>query len=282
MADRQVDRGVSGHYTPADVEAAFRAVLDGLRAAGKDPEAPTPDDLAPVDQFHMRGKAATVELARLAGLGGGERVLDVGGGVGGPARTLAAEFGCTVTVLDLTEAYCRLGERLTERTGHRDRVTFRHGSAYAMPFDDASFDIGWTQHSSMNMDDKERLYAELKRVLRPGGTLALHEIMAGPVQPIHFPVPWAAEPSISFLRPPDEVRALLRDLGFTEKAWLDTTQDSLAWVRGRAPAGPPAGSAPPSLGPHLLVGPHLGEGFRNTIRNIEEQRLVVIEAVLER
>ena len=282
MTDQQVDQGISGHYTPMDLGAALRSVLAGLRATGKDPDALTPDDLAPVDQFHSRGKAATVELARLAGLRGGERVLDVGGGVGGPARTLAGEFGCSVTVLDLTEAYCRIGERLTELTRLTDRVSFRHGSAYEMPFEDASFDVAWTQHSSMNMDNKERLYAEIHRVLRPGGILALHEIMAGPVQPIHFPVPWATDPAISFLRRPEEVRALLRELGFAERAWLDTTPQSLAWFRERVPAGPAAGSAPPPLGPHLLVGPHLGAGFRNTIRNCEEQRLVVIEAVFER
>jgi ubiquinone/menaquinone biosynthesis C-methylase UbiE len=280
MADRQVDRGVSGHYTPADVEAAFRSVLDGLRAAGKDPEALTPDDLAPVDQFHSRGKAATLELARLAGLRGGERVLDVGGGVGGPARTLAAEFGCTVTVLDLTEAYCRIGERLTELTGLGDRVSFRHGSAYEMPFDDAAFDVAWTQHSSMNMEDKERLYAEIRRVLRPGGTLVLHEVMAGPVQPIDFPAPWASDPSISFLRPPEEIRSLLRGLGFAERTWLDTTQQSLEWIRERVAAA--AGPTPPPLGPHLLIGQTLGVAFRNMLRNLEEQRLVVVEAVFER
>jgi ubiquinone/menaquinone biosynthesis C-methylase UbiE len=130
----------------------------------------------------------------------------VGGGIGGPARTLAAEFGCTVTVLDLTEAYCRLGEL----TGLSDRVSFRHGSAYDMPLGDGGFDVAWTQHSSMNMEDKERLYAEIRRVLRPGGTLVLHEVVAGPVQPVQFPVPWASDPSISFLRAPEEIRAAPR------------------------------------------------------------------------
>ncbi|CAA9452538.1 MAG: hypothetical protein AVDCRST_MAG80-2450 [uncultured Rubrobacteraceae bacterium] len=148
------------------------------------------------------------------------RVLDVGGGLGGPARNLASEIGCSVEVLDVTEEFCRAGEILTTRTGLGDLVSFRHASALDMPHPDASFDVVWMQHSSMNIADKERLYAEIHRVLRPGGHLALHEIMAGPVTPIHFPVPWARGPEISFLRPPEEVRALITGIGFEESAWM--------------------------------------------------------------
>lgn len=233
------------------------------------------------DQLHSRGKEATLELARLAGLRADERVLDVGGGLGGPARTLAREVGCRVTVLDLTEEYCRVGEMLTARTGLGERVEFRHGDALAMPFADGAFDVAWTQHSTMNIADKERLYAEMRRALRPGGRLAMHEIMAGPVQPIHFPVPWAPDPSISFLRPPGEVRALLQALGFEEMAWEDVTQLSLGWLRERA-ATAAAGQAGPPLGLHLALGSSFGMALRNVLRGLEEERLVIVEAVLER
>ena len=172
-----------------------------LRANGKDPAALTIEDLAPIDQLHARGSEATLELARLAGITAGMRVLDVGGGLGGPARTLASAFGCSVEVLDLTEEFCRAGEMLTARTGLADLVCFRQGNALKMPYPGAGFDVAWTQHSSMNIADKERLYAEIQRVLRPGGRLALHEILAGPVSPIHFPVPWARDPDLSHLRP---------------------------------------------------------------------------------
>ena len=133
-----------------------------------------------------------MELARLAGITSGIRVLDVCGGLGGPARTLASEFDCAVEVLDLTQDFCRAGGVLTARTGLGGRVSFRHGDALEMPYpDDAAFDPAWTQHSSMNIADKGRLYAEIHRVLRPDGRLAMHEMLAGPVSPIHFPVPWA-------------------------------------------------------------------------------------------
>ena len=279
MADRGPEQDVARHYGRVDVAAA---ILDGLRAAGKNLDALTPDDLAPFDQLHSRGKAATLELIELAGLRGGERVLDVGGGLGGSARLLAAEPGCQVVVLDLTEAFCRAGERLTELTGLSDRVTFRHGSALDLPFDDASFDVVWTQHSSMNITDKERLYAEIRRVLRPGGTLALHEIMAGPVQPVLYPVAWAEDPSISFLRPPEEIRALLGNLGFAERAWVDATADTIPWAQQRAVsfANARSGTTPPGL--PALLGPVAVQIAQNQARNLAEQRVVVIEAVLTR
>ena len=173
MAMSDYDRVLNTHYGGRDLA---NAILAGLQAAGKDLQALNPNDLAAVDQLHFRGKEVTLQLAQLAGLTSGIRVLDVGGGLGGPARTLASEFNCHVTVLDLTEEYCRVGEMLTGRTGLSARVHFRLGNALAMPFPPESFDIAWTQHSSMNIADKARLYAEIRRVLRSHGRLALSEV----------------------------------------------------------------------------------------------------------
>lgn len=280
MTEQSEARQVAAHY---DREGLDDRIEAALRAAGKDVAALTPDDLASFDQFHTGGKDATLALARLAGVERGRRVLDVGGGLGGPARTLAATFGCHVTVLDLTEAFCRAGEGLTARLRLTDRVEFRHADALAMPFPDAAFDLGWTQHSSMNIADKERLYAEIHRVVRPGGRLALHEVMAGPGGPVHFPVPWARDPAISDLRPPAEVRRLLTDAGFVEVAWLDTSSAALDWFQRMAAPPPMAGDGGiPPLGLHLLIGADLPEMGRNLIRNLEEQRIVVVQAILDR
>src|SRR5438874_27843 len=160
------------------------------------------DDLAPADQSHGGGKGATERLARLVGLKPGTRVLDVGGGLGGPARTLAGQFGCRVTVVDLTEAYVRTGAALTARLGLDDRVTHRVGDALALDVGAEPFDVLWTQNSGMNIADKERLYGGFARALRPGGLLVIQEPMAGPVQPVVFPVMWARDASASFLRAP--------------------------------------------------------------------------------
>jgi SAM-dependent methyltransferase len=156
-------------------EGLGRAILDALAAAGKDLDALTIDDLAPADQFHGGGKDATLRLARLAGLTPGLRLLDVGGGLGGPARTLAVEFGCRVTTIDLTESYVRAAELLTARLGLGAQVTHQVGDALALPFDAGAFDVVWTQNSGMNIADKARLYAGFHRVLRPGGLLATQE-----------------------------------------------------------------------------------------------------------
>ena len=266
---------VSSHYGKQGI---LQSILAGMRAAGKDPDKIRAEDLAACDHFHLRGRDATLELLRLSGLGSGERVLDVGGGIGGPARTLA-EAGCSVTVLDLTEEFCRAGAALTERVGLAGRVTFRHASALAMPFDDGTFDAAWTQHSSMNVEDKERLYAEIARVVRRGGLLAMHEIMAGPAGPPHFPVPWASVPTISFLRAPDAIRRLIAAQGFRERVWRDSSSAALTWLRERLAATP---ASPPPLGLHLLLGPAAGEMLRNVARNLEEGRVAVVEAVFDR
>lgn len=271
-------KSLNAHYGRGDLGVA---IVAGLRAAGKDLDALGPADLAPVDQFHTRGREATLELADLAGLAPGQRVLDVGGGLGGPARTLAAERGCHVTVLDLTEEFCRVGAELTSRLRLADRVEFRHGDALDMPFDAAAFDVVWTQHSTMNIDDKERLYREIHRVVRPGGTFAMHEIMAGESGPVHFPVPWARDPAISFLRPAVAVRSQLAGLGLVERVWRDTTAPSTDWFRKRL-AAVRAAPTPPPLGLHLVLGDDFAAMFANQVRNLEEGRIAVIEAVWER
>jgi MPBQ/MSBQ methyltransferase len=272
---------VNAHYTRPDLE---QAILAALRTAGKDLHQLTPDDLAPATEFHVGGKEATVALAQLARLRPGTRVLDIGGGLGGAARTLASEFGCQVRVLDLTEDYCRVGERLTARTGLSERVTFQHGNALAAPFRDGTFDAVWTQHCAMNIADKPRLYTEIHRVLRPGGTFAFQEVMAGAVRPIHFPVPWARAPELSFLAEPGAARAQLAAIGFEAEAWLDVSAPALEAYRQRLAAGSAGGGAanPPPLGLHLLLGDDFGEMTRNQIRNLEEDRIVLIRGVFAR
>src|SRR5262245_53397909 len=195
------------------------AILDALTRAGKDLDALTVEDLAPADHFHGGGKPATERLARVAAPAAGTRVLDVGGGLGGPARLLAVRYGCRVTVLDLTESYVEAGRLLTERLHFGDRVDHRVGTALALPFPGGAFDMVWTQNSGMNIDDKARLYAGFHRVLRPGGVLAFQEPMAGPAGPPIFPVMWARDASQSFLRTPREMRTLIEEAGFRVRVW---------------------------------------------------------------
>ena len=251
-----------------------QAILEALTASGKRLDMLTIDDLAPLDQFHGGGKRATVRLARLAGLQPGMRVLDVGGGLGGPARTLAAEFGCHITVVDLTESYVRTAQALTTRLGLGERVTHHIGNALELPFEDSTFDVVWTQNSGMHIAAKEQLYAGFHRVLRTGGRLALQEPMAGPVQPPIFPVMWARDAATSFLRPPTEMRVLIEAAGFRARTWEDVTAEI-------AGAGSDIAVPMPSI-QVLVMGDALAAITHAGRRNRDEGRIVMVQAVFDR
>lgn len=195
------------------------ALLDAVAALGLELRTATPDALASLDQFHGGGKEATRTLARQAKVAAGMRVLDVGGGLGGPARMLAVEYGARVTVLDLTADYLRAGAVLTARMGLAGQVHWCHGNALTLPFPDESFDLVWTQNSGMQIADKARLYHGFFRVLRPAGRLAQLEPVAGPMQPPHFPLMWASESVNSHLLSATALREVMTATGFSERYW---------------------------------------------------------------
>ncbi|MDP6454825.1 MAG: methyltransferase domain-containing protein [SAR202 cluster bacterium] len=254
-------------------EGLAQTILDSLAAAGKRLDALTIEDLAPLDQFHGGGMAATRELAALVEISEGARVLDAGGGLGGPARTLATLFGCKVTMLDLSESYVHAAEILTERIGLGDQVKHHVGNAVELPFDDGSFDLVWTQQAGMNISDKERLYEGFHRVLAQGGTLAFQEFMAGPVQPVIFPVMWARDDSSSFLRTPNEMSSLIENAGFRARVWDEITVNV---APARRTSGPGYGIQ------EIVMGDDLPAIRLATKRNEEEGRIVRVRAVLER
>lgn len=246
---------------------------DALRRAGLDPDALGTDDLAAVDEFHARGRAATVALATLAGVRRDERVLDVGAGIGGPARFLAARYGARVTALDATPRFSAACERLTRSVGLTDRVDTVCGDALALPFTDGSFDLAWVQAVAQNIEAKDRFVAELARVLTPGGRVAMFEVVAGPGGPIHFPVPWADRPDQSWLITAPELRDLL-DSGPLHVVTYNQMQAVLESI---AAAGEPA-AAHPSLGLHVLM-PDFEARMAALARNIAEQRIEIVQAV---
>lgn len=272
-----VNEAVQTHYARPDVGSV---ILAALEKAGKALDQLTPEDLAPVDAFHIRGRAATLELARAVGLDAGKHVLDVGSGIGGTSRCLATEFGCRVTGIDLTDEYCRAAEMLSGKVGLADRVDYRQGDATRLPFDDAVFDVVWTEHVAMNIPDKTRLYEEMYRVLKPGGTLAIYDVLAGPSGAVLFPVPWARTPETSFLVSPDELRRLLEDAGFAIAEWSDTTEVAYEWFKALAEKIRKEGFPP--LGFHLLMGPDFREMAQNQGRNLQERRIVLGQVVAKK
>ncbi len=256
------------------------SITAALRETGKDLARLKPEDLAPVDEFHIRGREATVELARRASLKPGSHVLDVGCGLGGSARYLAAEHQCRVTGIDLTQEYVDVAGALAGMVGLSDKVAFRQASALDMPFDDGAFDVVWTEHVQMNIADKYAFYREIGRVTRPEGVLLFHDIFQGKGGPLHYPVPWAEESSISFLAAPDEVRETLETFGFVIHDWVDKSEPSLQWIVTAIEKLNVSG--PPPLGTHLLMGDTAKTKLENAIRNLREGRFVVYQARAEK
>jgi ubiquinone/menaquinone biosynthesis C-methylase UbiE len=280
---------VERHYTRSNLE---NTILTALQNSGKNIDQLTVDDLAPVDEMHTLGREATANIASLLNLQPNFHVLDVGSGIGGPSRYLASKFGCHVTGLDLVEEYCRVADSLAKRVKLDKLLTYRQGDATQMPFEDGAFDVVWTQHASMNIADKKRLYSEMHRVLKPGGgKLAIYDIFKGnsssdmdASSSIHFPVPWATDPSISHLISGEETRKLLKEdvAGFKELAWEDKTESVIDWVKQMMKRAQQTSGGPPPLGLHVIGGPQWSEMVKNALKNLEEGRITVAQGIFER
>jgi len=273
-----LDSNIQEHY---DREGLYETILAALMAAGKDINQLKPEDLAPIDEFHIRGREATRELASQVQLNSNHKVLDVGSGVGGASRFLALEYGCRVTGLDLSDEYCRVAQSLANRLGLDSQVAYLQGNALDMPFEDNSFDIVWTQHATMNIADKAKLYSEIARVLRPNGYFAMYDVLAGPVSPLYYPVPWAPDSSISFLTTPHNLRELLEAIGLNILGWRDTSEIGRLWFKEVAAKMQQQGESP-KLGFHILLGPDFRVMAQNQVLNLNENRIVLIECVAQK
>ena len=267
---------VARHYAPQT--GLSREIADRLERAGRSLDTLTTRDLATVDEFHIRGRKATLELAGSLNLTEASRLLDIGSGLGGPARTIAEAYGCHVTGIDLTPAFCEAAAAMSGWVGLGRRVDFRVGDATALPFADGSFDAAMTIHAAMNIAAKDRMYAQARRVLKPGGRFAAYDVLQGEGGEVHFPVPWAREPSISHLATPAQMRELLSGAGFALLEVRDSTAESLAWFEDLAARA--SGTAPA-----VTFQTFLGEDFpvmaRNQVANLREHRIRTVSFICE-
>jgi len=265
---------IHSYYSPNDL---YNSIIEGLDEIGKKLSEVTLDDLQPVDEFHIRGGVATKELIELSACTPDMHILDVGCGVGGSTRRLSHETGCRVTGIDLSDQYIDAAERLTQLLAMQERVKFHAASALALPFDDNAFDGAWSIQMNMNVEDKLSWLKELHRVLKPGGRAVLYEVCGNKNSPVHFPVPWAQNSSMSFLVPPDSFRDVIGCAGFDIDVWNDKTHlAQKAFAHMTEPVGEPD---LPELGVHLLVGNDILTKAYNLHRNLDEERVSLIETV---
>ena len=274
MAD-ELETAVARHYGTAELK---ERILAGIAAAGLDLERLQAADLAPVDEFHTGGRLETEHVLAKIRIGRDDRVLDVGCGIGGTARYLAAATGCRVTGIDLTPEYIEIAKLLAEKTGFGKRTEYRTASALDMPFDDATFDAAITFHVAMNIKDRLALYREIARVVRPGAVLCIYDVLRGARDGLTFPVPWAETDAMSHLATADEMRALLAEAGFEVSDVEDRTNFATEFFRKRLAAT----GAPPPLGLHLLTGANSKEKFHNYLHGLESGAIAPTVIVAER
>ncbi len=259
-----VEREVANYYAHG---ALIEAIEAALTASGIERDAVTVADLAPVDEFHIGGRPATVDLAGQLALAPSDRVLDVGSGLGGAARFFADEVGCTVTGIDLTAEYVAAARTLSGRVGLGERNAFEHASALAMPFVDASFDAAYMLHVGMNIEAKTELFAEIARVLAPGGRLGIYDIMRTGDGEVVYPVPWAETGDTSFLASPSDYRAALDGAGLElleERNRRDWALELFRRLRTKAANA----DGPPPLGIHIVIGESAGQKVANMMQGV--------------
>jgi len=269
----ELESAVARHYGDTDLLAR---ILAGLIAAGVDPGRLQPGDLAPVEEFHIGGRKATALALEKMSLSKGQRVLDIGCGIGGAARYIADQSGCNVSGIDLTPEYIAVAKTLTELTGLDDKVTFDVASALAMPYPDQVFDAAITLHVAMNIPQRAALYSEIARVLKPGATLYIFDVMKKSDGDLLFPVPWAETKDTSYLTTPEEMCSLLEDAGFGIQEIGDRTDFALDYFRERRVA---ADNGPSPLGIQLVMGKSAAGKLQNVVANIENRCIAPVQMV---
>ena len=255
-----------------------KRINDALKAANRDALSLTLKELSYIDELHIGGRDATIKLAGLAKILPGSKILDAGSGLGGPARILASKFGCIVTGIDLTKEFCDTATMLTELAGiDSQKVNFICGDACDTPFKNECFDIVWSQHCSMNIEDKIKLYSEYKRILKKGGTVVIHDVAPASDKLLYYPTPWATDVSISFLITEQKLISILTDLDFEKIHFADISEEAINWY-GKMKQERKSGDIP-ILGPQLVFGSAISVMAYNMRKNLKEKRAKIIETI---
>lgn len=266
---------IEKHYARPEL---YKQILQALKDQGK--TTISRQDLAAVDEFHVRGAAVSIELAREADFKKDIRILDLGCGIGGPSRMLASEFGCKITGIDITEEFIHTAILLTKLVGLDHLVQYIHADALNMPFENESFDVVWTQHVQMNIRNKEKLYSEINRVLDSGGLIIYYDILTRSHEDVIYPVPWANDNSISFLITPTTLHELLVNEGLTKIRIKDHTNEGIQFLKEMLNRINSQGQ--PKSGMHLIVGELWKDKFQNLLTNLENGILEIQSGIYQK
>ncbi|MGH6890894.1 MAG: SAM-dependent methyltransferase [Dongiaceae bacterium] len=268
------EQKVASHYTHGSLE---KAIFDALKAMGKEIDRLSAPDLSAADEFHLGWRAATVEIAKDLGLARGMHVLDVGSGIGGPARYFAEAHGCRVTGIDLTEEFVQVAGELTRRCGLGELASFRQASALDLPFGEGAFDAATLIHVGMNIEDKAMLFQNARRALKPGALFGVYEVMRANAGDIPYPMPWAQTPETSFVETPETYRRLLTAVGFDIEREDNKREFVLKLAREMRDKVATHGAPP--LGLHILMGPASRERLGNVMSTLERGTIAPIEMI---
>jgi len=275
MNRQAIERRVARHYGQTDLETA---ILNALVASGKDINRLESSDLSPVDEFHTGGREATKDIAAQLKFAPNMHILDVGCGIGGASRFFAEQYRCRVTGIDLTPEFVRTAESLARRVGLEGRVTYRQASALDIPFEAGSFDGAYMMHVGMNIEDKPKLFAEVRRVLKKGLLFAVYDVMKrGDAEPT-FPLPCAMTAETAFIATVPDYRRGLEAAGFDivqERDRLEVARELFRQQKARAAEG----DQPSPLGIHLLLKDVAPQILANTVGLFERGVLAPTELI---
>ncbi|MEN8229786.1 MAG: methyltransferase domain-containing protein [Bacteroidota bacterium] len=263
------------YYTPD----LFEDILDRLNQQEIDVNNVSRSDIAGVDEFHVRGAEVSKELVKNLDLTD-LRVLDVGCGIGGPSRMLADEFNCRVTGIDICQEYIRTAQKLSDLVDLKSHTRFIQADALNLPFASGSFDVVWTQHVQMNIEDKTRFYEEIDRVLTDTGIFIYYDIFRLNGEDVNYPVPWANNASVSFLATTSSMNNILHELGFIKSQSTDQTEKATQFLLGLFENLRKNG--PPKLGLNVLMGGATKEKLGNILKGLEEEKIVLQSGIYKK
>ena len=272
------DKTVSAVYTHGEL---LKSIEDSFVKLGKTVKSITIEDLSPVDEFHIGGRVATDNLLEQLNFSEDDHILDVGCGIGGAARFVANKYNNQVTGIDLTQEYIDVGKALSTWVGLDKQVTLYQGSALELPFKDRTFDGAIMLHVGMNIEEKAELFSEIYRVLRPGASFGLYDVMRIIDGELNYPVPWATEKSTSRLSTPLQYRQALDQAGFKVSKENRRSEFALEFFK-QLRAKTEANGGPPPLGLHTLMQESTAIKVSNMIENIAAGLVAPVEIIAQK